>query len=254
MPVPAALLKECARLGRELTPGHARELASALSLHPSRAGADGVSAAVPTQHFAAVAKRLLHVWDAHPAVAGAQLGAAIAGAAYAHELARTEPELELVMSGPSSSAIHARRTDAVLLEVIASAEQSLLLVTYSLAMYLELKQALKDAIARGVSITVLAEDPLDNDKFDKNPAIALAGLAVTRLRWPREQRPEGWTSLHAKIAVADEHTVLLTSANLSHKAAGDNFEAGVLIRGGDWGRRIREHVARQRLSAVLVEA
>lgn len=254
MSLPAPLLKECARLGRELTPGHARELASALSLHSSRAGADGVSAAVPTQHFAAVTKRLLHVWDANPAVAGAELGGAIAGAAYAHELARTEPELELVMSGPSSSAIHARRTDAVLLEVIASSERSLLLVTYSLAMYPELKQALKDAIARGVFITVLAEDPQDNVKFDKNPAFALAGLAVTRLRWPQEQRPEGWTSLHAKIAVADKHTVLLTSANLSHKAAGDNFEAGMLIRGGGWGRRIVEHVEHQRASGVLMEA
>jgi cardiolipin synthase A/B len=254
MPVPASLLKECARLGRELTPAHARELASALSVFPSRAGADGVTAAVPAQHFVAVVKRLLHVWDAHPAVTGFEVGGAIAGAAYAHELARTEPELELVMSGPSSSAIHARRTDAVLLEVIASAESSLLLVTYSLSMYPELKQALKDAIARGVAITVLAEDPLDNDKFDKNPAMALAGLAVTRLRWPREQRPEGWTSLHAKIAVADEHTVLLTSANLSHKAAGDNLEAGVFIKGGEWGHRILTHIAWQRRAGVIVNA
>lgn len=254
MPVPAALLKECARLGRELTPGHARELGVALAGYPGRADADGVIAAVPSSHFTAVATRLLTAWDAHPTVAGAELGAAMAAAAYAHELARTEPEFELVMSGPSSSAVHARRTDAVLLEVIASAQESLLLVTYSLHMYAELKQALRDAIARNVHITVLAEDPLDNDKFDKNPAVALAGLAVTRLRWPRDQRPAGLVSLHAKIAVADEHTVLLTSANLSLKAAGDNLEAGVLIHGGDWGRRSNEHVERQRAGTVLVEA
>jgi cardiolipin synthase A/B len=254
MPIPAALLKECAKLGRELTPGHARELGLALAAYPSRAGAEPVVAAVPSPHFAAIAKRLLRAWDDHTDVPGSELGAAIAAAAYSHDLARTEPELELVMSGPTSPHIHARRTDAVLLDVIASARQSLLLVTFSLYMYPELKAALKKAIADGVHVTVLAEDPRDRDKFDPDPANALAGLAVTRLRWPRDQRPAGMTSLHAKIAVADEHTVFLTSANLSLKAAGDNIEAGVLVRGGDWARRILDHIASQRAAAVLIDA
>ncbi len=254
MPVPAALLKECARLGRELTPGHARELGIALASHPAREGADGVCAAVPSAHFAAVATRLLRAWTDHPFVSGVELGPAIAAAAFAHDLARTEPELELVMSGPSSGHVHARRTDAVLLDVIGCAQKSLLLVTFSLFMYPELKQALKDAIVRGVHITVLAEDPVDHDKFNQNPAMALAGLPVARLRWPRNQRPPGTTSLHAKIAVADDHTVFLTSANLSLRAAGDNVEAGVLIRGGDWARRITGHVASQRASGVLIDA
>lgn len=254
MPVPAALLKECARLGRELTPGHARELGVALAPYAAREGADAVCAAVPSPHFAAIVTRLLKAWKDHPSVPGAELGPAIAAAAFAHDLARTEPEIELVMSGPTTTHVHARRTDAVLLDVIGCARQSLLLVTFSLFMYPELKQSLKDAIARGVHITVLAEDPLDRDKFDQNPAMVLAGLPVTRLRWPRDQRPVGVTSLHAKIAVADDHTVFLTSANLSLKAAGDNIEAGVLIRGGDWARRIADHVAALRSVEVLCDA
>lgn len=243
MPVPAQLLKACAALGRDLTPAHARDLADALTAYASRAGAEPAASVVPTAHFGAVARRLLKAWDAHPAVPGSELGPAIAAAAYAHELARTEPEFELVLSGPTSAHVHARRTDDVLLELIASAQKSLLLVTYSLYMYPELKAALKAAVARDVRISVLAEDPKDNLKFDQDPAYALAGLAVTRLRWPSDQRPAGWTSLHAKIAVADEHTVFVTSANLSLKASGDNIEAGVLIRGGDWARRISAHVA-----------
>jgi hypothetical protein len=35
----------------------------------------------------------------------------------------------------------------------------------------------------------------------------------------------------------------MTSANLSLKAAGDNIDAGVLVRGGDWARRIVDHIA-----------
>jgi len=254
MPVPAPLLKQCAALGRDFTPGHARELGVALASYPTRAGADPVIAVVPSAHFSSVAKRLLKAWDNHPEVSGSELGPAIAAAAYSHDLARTEPEFELVMSGPTSAHVHARRTDEVLLEVIASAHRSLLLVTFSLYMYPELKDALKHSIADGVHVTVLAEDPHDRDKFDQDPAYALAGLAVTRLRWPRDQRSAGMTSLHAKIAVADDHTVFLTSANLSLKAAGDNIEAGVLIRGGDWARRITDHVRSQRAAAVLIDA
>ena len=254
MPVPVPLLKACAALGRELTPSHARDLAQALAAYPSRAGAEPTASVVPTAHFGAVARRLLKAWDGHPAVPGSELGPAIAAAAYAHELARTEPEFELVLSGPTSAHVHARRTDDVLLELIASAHKSLLLVTYSLYMYPELKAALKAAIARDIQITVLAEDPLDNKKFQGTPAMALAGLAVARFRWPSDQRPSGWTSLHAKVAVADEHTVFLTSANLSLKASGDNLEAGVLIRGGEWARRISDHVKSLRLAQVLVLA
>jgi len=254
VPVPAPLLKHCAALGREFTPGHARELGMSLALYPSRAGADPIIAVVPSPHFAAVAKRLLKAWDDHPEVSGSELGPAIAAAAYAHDLARTEPEFELVMSGPTSAHVHARRTDEVLLELIASAQRSLLLVTFSLYMYPELKEALEHAMADGVHVTVVAEDPRDRDKFDQDPAYALAGLAVTRLRWPRDQRSAGMTSLHAKIAVADDYTVFLTSANLSLKAAGDNIEAGVLIRGGGWARRITDHIQIQRAAAVLIDA
>lgn len=55
LPVPAQLLKHCAALGREFTPGHARELGSALASYSSRMGADPVVAAIPSPHFAAVA-------------------------------------------------------------------------------------------------------------------------------------------------------------------------------------------------------
>lgn len=225
-----------------------------MAKYPSRSGADPVSATVPIPHVVAVIKRLLAAWDEYPFVAGSELGPAIAAAACAHDLARTEPAIELVMSGPTSAHVHARRTDAVLLEVIASATQSLFLVTFSLYMYDELKVALKKAIAAGVHVTVLAEDPQDRDKFNQDPAHALAGLPVTRLRWPRDQRPGGMTSLHAKIAVADGHTVFITSANLSLKAAGDNIEAGVLIKGGGWAGRIAEHVASLRSRGDLIDS
>lgn len=53
--------------------------------------------------------------------------------------------------------------------------------------------------------------------------------------WPREKRPvveSGRAALHAKAAIADDHTALVTSANLTGFAIKDNMELGLLIRGG----------------------
>ncbi|SHG42507.1 DISARM system phospholipase D-like protein DrmC [Geodermatophilus nigrescens] len=248
-----ALIRACAELGRELAPAHARAVADALSEHDSPAGAEVVLAVVKTPHALAVVKRLLAVWVQNPHVPGSELGAVLAGAAYAHDLARREQGMELVLSGPGSAHVHARRTDQVLIDLINGTQRSLVLVTYSLSMYAELKAALQAALARGVDVTVLAEDPRDGSPhFKQDPAVALAGLLVRRLRWPKSQRPAGWTSLHAKIAIADEETVLITSANLSEKAAGDNLEAGLLIRDSDYAVRLGKHLESLLIGGVLI--
>jgi phosphatidylserine/phosphatidylglycerophosphate/cardiolipin synthase-like enzyme len=253
MPLAVALVRACAELGRGLAPAHARAVADALSEYDGPAGAEAVLAVAKTPHALAVVKRLLAAWVQHEDVSGPELGAVLAGAAYAHDLARRDQGMELVLSGPSSAHVHARRTDQVLIDLIHGAQRSLLLVTYSLSMYAELKTALQLAVGRGVLITVLAENPRDaSPHFKKDPADALAGLLVRRLRWPKDQRPVGWTSLHAKIAIADNEVVLITSANLSEKASGDNLEAGLLLRDGDYAVRLSKHFESLLTSGVLI--
>lgn len=252
MPLPVALVRACAELGRELAPAHARAVADALFEHDSPADAEAVLAVAKTPHALTVVKRLLAAWVQHPETFGSELGAAFAGAAYAHDLARRDRGMELVLSGPSSAHVHARRTDQVLIDLINGAQHSLVLVTYSLSMYADLKAALQSALERGVDVTVLAEDPRDSSpRFKHDPAVALAGLLVRRLRWPKDQRPAGWTSLHAKIAIADAEAVLITSANLSEKAAGDNLEAGLLLRDGDYAVRLGKHLESLLMTGVL---
>jgi phosphatidylserine/phosphatidylglycerophosphate/cardiolipin synthase-like enzyme len=46
-------------------------------------------------------------------------------------------------------------------------------------------------------------------------------------------------------------TALVTSANLTQRASGDNLEAGVLIRGHDTARRIVEHIEELRGAGTL---
>jgi phosphatidylserine/phosphatidylglycerophosphate/cardiolipin synthase-like enzyme len=75
--------------------------------------------------------------------------------------------------------------------------------------------------------------------------------------WPADQRPQvgsGRAVLHAKTAVADDHTALITSANLTEHAIRANMELGVLVHGGTTPKRLRDHVAELIAAGVLTPA
>ena len=121
-------------------------------------------------------------------------------------------------------------------------------------MYDDLRQGLVAATARGVEVTVLTEDPQDNPNFTGDQAKRLSGLIARRLRWPADERPETGAALHAKVAAIDGSTAFITSANLTRRAAGDNLEAGVLIRGGDIPERLLAHIRELRQQGRLIPA
>lgn len=249
-----ALLLAIADIGRALLPAHAERLAAGLAT-TSRPDAGGhLRTLVPAPAFGHSVERLLGAWATQPDVPGVVLGAAIAAAAHAHNLARHASHVELVVSGPTSSVIHARRTEQLVAQLIGEAQRDILLITFGLQVQPDLRDALVSATARGVAVTVLAEDPADNPAFTGDPARALTGLDVRRLRWPAEHRPEGGAALHAKVIVVDGAIAFITSANLTRRAAGDNLEVGVLIRGGDVPGRLVAHVDRLLEQDVLRRA
>ena len=235
------LLDVVATVGRALRPAHAERLGAALAAANNAHDAQHLAGLIPTSAFRQNAQQLLDAWEAEPHTAGLALGAAVAAAAFAHDNARRNPHLELVVSGPTSTVIHARRTEQVLLQLIAEARREILLLTFALQMHDDLRHALGAASSRGVRLTVLAEDPTDNAGFSGDPGTALADLPAQRLRWPAEARPAKGAAMHAKLVVVDATTALITSANITRRAAGDNLEAGVLIRGGDIPERLAGH-------------
>jgi cardiolipin synthase len=246
------LLETAASVGRSLQPAHAERLAAALAPLEGAGNAQHVAGLIPTAAFRQSAQRLLDAWAEHAGPTGVIVGAAVAAAAHAHQDARRNPHLELVVSGPTSKAIHARRTEQVLLQLIDEAAQEILIITYALHMHDQLRTALTAAIVRGVSVTVLAEDPLDDPNFTGAPAKALDGLPINRLRWPADQRPASGAALHAKTVVIDRSIAFITSANVTKRAAGDNIEAGVLVRGGDIPQRLVDHIGQLLRDEVLL--
>ena len=127
-------------------------------------------------------------------------------------------------------------------------------MTFALHTYDDLRTALAKANVRGVRLTVLAEDHQDNPRFTGSPAAALTELIAERLRWPADQRPAFGAALHAKIVIVDSYIALVTSANLTKRAAGDNLEAGLLVRGGDVAERLTRHITQLRHDGLLRNA
>ena len=248
------LLIVAADVGRGLMPAQAEGLAAALTELDDPSDASHLVTMVPTPAFQASVGRLFEAWEANPGPNGLAVGSAVAAASHAHDEARRNPHLELVVSGPGSQLIKVRRTEQVLLEWIGKAAKEILLVTFALYMYDDLREALVAATTRGVDVTVLTEDPRDNPGFNGSPSKELSGVMAQRLRWPADQRPEKGAALHAKLAVIDGSTAFITSANLTKRAAGHNLEAGVLLRGGDIPGRLIAHVRELRKQGRLVEA
>jgi phosphatidylserine/phosphatidylglycerophosphate/cardiolipin synthase-like enzyme len=220
-----------------------------------------VMAAVPVGAFVDEARRLVDTWREHePDRSGPAVALALRAAVQAVASCRAEQTVDLVWTGPTTRAVLVRLTRAVLLEVIAAAERELLLVSYAAFRVQAVLDALAEAAGRGVAIKLVLESTEESAghlTVDAARAFASVRHHVGFYVWPADQRPDvgsGQAVLHAKTAVADDHTVLVTSANLTEHAISSNMELGVLVHGGATPRRLRDHVAELILSGVLIQA
>jgi phosphatidylserine/phosphatidylglycerophosphate/cardiolipin synthase-like enzyme len=151
--------------------------------------------------------------------------------------------LEPVWTGPATAEMSVRLSRAALLEVIGLAHHRLILVSYAAYKVGDLVEALVAAHGRGVDLRFVLETAEDSKgalSFDASAAFsALVGQARFYV-WPAAQRPPGG-KLHVKAAIADEYAALVTSANLTGAALGENMELGLLVKGGSVPRRLSRH-------------
>jgi phosphatidylserine/phosphatidylglycerophosphate/cardiolipin synthase-like enzyme len=236
--VPRTLEEVVVEIALSLPPRDCERIAAAMTA----AGRDGL------RHFAQItagtllrgaASELLEAWtiDRLPAEVAGLLRGASAGIARQ----RMEQAIDVVWTGPDSGLSTSRSTEVVVSELVGEAQVRLLLVSYNVTPYQELDTALRTAAARGVEILLLLERPADNDHFRAPRRDPFPGLPASRWAWPGNRRPPG-ASLHAKLIVVDHHTAFVSSANLSGRAATDNLECGLLVRGGNTARDIRNHL------------
>lgn len=176
------------------------------------------------------------------------LGLAILSASRAAEAERLGERVELVWSGPSKPGTALRRTEQALTELVQSARSELWIVSYVAYSVSGLRDALADALRRGVRVRFLLESrESGGDRITRDGIVALRSvvdLGAVVYEWPLDRRPTNGRgspgSLHAKFALADAETLFVTSANLTEAAFEVNIELGVVIRGGSQPVRLAD--------------
>jgi phosphatidylserine/phosphatidylglycerophosphate/cardiolipin synthase-like enzyme len=146
-------------------------------------------------------------------------------------IARIQAEtasVRLVWTGPISTTAPVRSTVSVLLDLIERAQQEIIIVGYvftdAAAIVFE---SLAAAQKRGVQV-VLIGDRLE-EKLDILRACWPIGQRLPELYSRVETPADPRSALHAKLAVADQQYMLVTSANLSYHGLAGNIEIGVEI-------------------------
>lgn len=165
-------------------------------------------------------------------LSGGEIGSALLAASEAMSLARDENRVDLIWTGPQTTAIPVRRSEQSLCELIDSAKSELFIVSFVAFKTACVDSSIANAIARGVRVSFLGESSkeyggtLEKDHVkmfhDRFPD-------VTCYRWVVTGEGEK-RCVHAKCAVADGEAALVTSANLTNAAMDSNMELGVLIR------------------------
>ncbi len=217
---------------------------------PTGAARQAALAVVPTAVFRARAAEVMDAWVAvGTGVPGAGVALALEAAAATAAQLRAAQSVEVVWTGPSSPVIPVRSTVAVLQGLVDHARHDLLVVSFAAYKVPVVVQAMAQAVARGVRVRLVLDSAMDAGgklTHDAKAAFAALGQTVAFYEWPAESRHiagGGTAAMHAKAAVADGRSALVTSANLTGQALAANMELGLLIQGGPVPRRVAAHFA-----------
>jgi phosphatidylserine/phosphatidylglycerophosphate/cardiolipin synthase-like enzyme len=190
-----------------------------------------------------------------------EMSIALAAIDAALDYQRNKERVELTWTGPKTRNVNLRRTDQALVELIDAAQKRILIVSFAVYKAKLILSALERAADRGVEITVIVESPDVSEGKIAHDTIANLGKTLNKrakiFTWPyskRETTPNGkYGSLHAKVAVGDENTLYISSANLTEYAMNLNMEMGLLLVGGDLPRQVNGHFEELIVNEVLSE-
>ena len=239
-----ALLDAVADFVALVSPAKVRTVASALRHLESPGAAPNANALAETPAARAAVGRVVAAWGLAQA-SGSEVAGMLLGASEARLRAEREMSVELVWTGPTTRFVPTRRTEQVLLDLIASAITDLFLVSFVAYDVYSVVMAMNQAASRGVRLRVLIEASKEQGgTLDKDliPRMRAGVPAIEVFTWRERPEPFAEGKVHAKIAVVDGARAFVTSANLTGHALEKNMEAGVLINGGPVPRILGEHL------------
>ncbi|MCI0391639.1 MAG: DISARM system phospholipase D-like protein DrmC [Acidobacteria bacterium] len=205
---------------------------------------------IPRPEFRDTINELLESWRVENHIFPSQsLALTLASAAHSYQTTKEQTEIEIVWTGPTTGVIPLRRTEQTLIEMIRETKKELLIVSFAVYDIAEIVIEMEMAIARGVALMIVAETPESGQgkiPFGIEMMLTNQFKAMVRiLKWPHEKREKGangeYGSLHAKCAVADRESVLISSANLTRYALNLNMELGLLVKDKALAEKITRH-------------
>jgi cardiolipin synthase A/B len=239
-----ALLDAIVDLVALVSPGKVRTVASALRGLAEPNQSLNASALVDTPAARAAVGRVMVAWSQEP-LSGPEVAGMLLGAAEARLRGERELSVELVWTGPTTRFVPTRRTEQVLLDLVAMANVELFLVSFVAYAVPSVVSAMNQAAARGVRVRVLVEASSSHGgSLNVDPAAMMRASvrAAELFSWKERQEPFVEGKVHAKVAVVDASTAFITSANLTGHALEKNMEAGVLVAGGTVPKSLAQHL------------
>ncbi|MBI5168194.1 MAG: hypothetical protein HZA61_01775 [Candidatus Eisenbacteria bacterium] len=245
---------------RQVTPETLDRLADELGGDASgqEAQPERIGARFADPHVRHAVVRLLATWSQRAPETGSMLAESLRTMAAASRWRDEHERVDLVWSGPRSGEA-LRRSDEALLQVVHAARHRLSIVTFAAYRIESVAAALREALARGVTVRFFGETESQSDgRLSRDAAAALGRSLADRIEiyeWPRDRRPADASGrrglLHAKFALADESVLFVSSANLTEAALDANMELGVLLTGGRAPVAARAHLDQLIAEGVL---
>ena len=239
-----ALLDAVVDLVALVSPTKVRSIASTLRGLSAPGAAPDVNTLASTPAARAAIGRIIEAWK-QSQTSGEEVAGMLVGAAEARLRVERELSVELVWTGPTTPFVPTRRTEQVLLDLIASATTEFFLVSFVAYDVPSVVTALKTAASRGIRLRILLEASTKHGgTLNYDPVAAMQSQVPSAQLFTWKDKPEPFVDgkVHAKVAVADDTSAFITSANLTGHALEKNIEAGVLIKGGSVPKSLSDHL------------
>ena len=227
-----------------VSPSKVNAIANAFRGLKNFQAAPSSSALADTPAARTAMERIIAAWS-KTNTSGNELAGIFLGASEARVRLERELSVELVWTGPTTRFVPTRRTAQVLIDLIASAQNDLFLVSFVAYDVKNVVKALHEAVDRGVKIFILLEASVEHGgtlNIDPGATMKASVPSAEIFTWKDKAEPFVDGKVHAKVAVVDSSRAFITSANLTGHALEKNMEAGVLINGGDVPKTLKDHL------------
>jgi len=148
-------------------------------------------------------------------------------------------KVEIVLTAPNSFRLKARKTYAVMDEIIKNAKKSIMLTGYSISEYVDDKlELLIQKSKTGVYVNLFVND-IKHKEEQLQKILMYRGKFLNIYNYCGKT-DDKMAALHAKVIVTDKQKALITSSNLSYHGIEGNIEMGVLIESENKCKDIEE--------------